>query len=297
MSEDVGRELSVTLLTPKDIEGVKTKLAEEFGTSADDDKAENPVFDDFMGNMDDLNFYDYMALMKADPDQEITTWRSYAKVVMLPLIQCVAPMILIWHELPHGTISLAKDLSKQGLCPDNEGYYFRGLGFVLIVYAVWQIVDMGVEGPTIQLSRMAARHYAITTMTPNITFTWGFWTQWFCGILIECTLFILLCGSNDPMDIVMNCVALNFLLGVDNEWVTDVNKTKGKKAAEYVFKDWRDSAEKYEDKIRKGLKSSSQFNRKHAEQIIVGAMIAATYITSFFGHALAIFFFFCDGAW
>lgn len=285
-----------TPFIPGSIDDVKFQLSERFGTSVDDDKAENPIINEFLDDMADLNFYDYMALMKADPIQSMTSWRSYAKILMLPVLQFLCPIILVWHQLPKG-VHFGKKLTENGICPDNDGLWFRALGLVMITYAVWQIVDMAVEGPTITLSQLAARHYSMTSLLPNITFTFGFWVQWWCGIMLEFALYVLLCGSDNPLDIVMNCVALNFLLQVDDEWVTDRNKEKGKKAAEYVFKDMRDSVDKYEDEIRKGLKSRSRFLRRHAEQIIVGSMKMATYVTSFVGHSLAIFFFCCNGNW
>lgn len=291
------RSFAVPLLVPHDLDGVREKLQDEFGFAEDDDQAENPKLDEFLDTMKDLNFYDYLALMKVDPNQDIESWRSYAKMFMLPLMQCIAPVILILHRLPNGTIAFEKDLGDQGICPNDDSITFRGLGLVLIVYSVWQIVDGALEGPTILLSQTSARHFATTSIFPRIYFTFGFWVQWFCGLTLMVALYVLLCSSDDPLDIVMNCVALNFLLDVDNEWVTGTNQAKGEKAAEYLFKDLRDTVDKYEDDVRQGLKSRSTFFRTHAEKLMVGSMVAATYFTSIMGHGIAVFFFVCKAKW
>jgi hypothetical protein len=286
------RQMAEVQLLPEDIDTVRAQLAEDFGTSADDDADANPKLDEFTEGLDGLNWYDYIALMMADPNQDVSRTRSYLKTLFLPCIQVGTPFLLIYHQLGD------YDFSENGICPDSDEIYFRVLGFMMMIYSIWQISDAVESGPTTELCRMSARHYSVTALKSHLfKFSCGFWLQSICAFSLQICLYILLSASDDPMDLVLNCVALNFPLGIDDEWMDDTSRRKATKAAQWLFKDWRDSADNKTELITKRLKTESKFTRRVAEQWVINYTNIVTSVISLTGYVVSFFFLGCRPEW
>eukprot|EP00931_Biecheleriopsis_adriatica_P047278 TRINITY_DN27230_c0_g1_i1.p1 TRINITY_DN27230_c0_g1~~TRINITY_DN27230_c0_g1_i1.p1 ORF type:complete len:301 (-),score=71.09 TRINITY_DN27230_c0_g1_i1:60-920(-) len=284
-SEPLVDPADVDLEVPEDVEQVKRELVKYFGSKDDEEKLES-----FLDSISDMNFYDYFALMKVDPKQDIETLQSFMKIFMLPMMQFLIPAFLIKNKYENF------HWDNGGICPDVDDPLYRFIGGVMFIYSVWQIADAINEGPTIVLNRLAAKHFAITGSKPDFIFAVGWVLQVSCGVLLEVTLYLMFASGDDPFDLVMNCVALNFLLSVDDEWVLNRHKTKGLKAAAWLFKEWRDMAVDNHRKVQETLP-----HRRSARKRAVGCVSAATkiahYVVVTLGYSLAAFFVGCRSSW
>lgn len=271
------------LAVPMDLDTVQEKLVEEFGGDGNDEKLNS-----FLADIEDMNFYDYSALMWADPQQGFETFRSEFKILLLPMMQIAIPILLMVNKY--------KSLDEHGLCPDNHEWSFRMIAGITYVYSVWQIADGIHEGPTLMLIRLAARHFRITGNKLNMSFSLGFVLQAICGILLEACLFLLFCSSDDPMDLVMNCVALNFLLDIDTEWINDRQKAKGLKAAAWLWSDWRKHAQENKEMVEHRAKKKKTL-RKIVVPLVDKIISVVSNVILFLGYVLALYLFGCDGSW
>lgn len=259
----------------------KERLIEEFGTAEDDELDENPKLALLLDVCEEMDFYDYMALMRTDPTQGITRTRTWVKMMLLPIIQLVLPLVLIQHEYE------LIDWEKESICPARKDLVYRGCGFIMMIYSVWQINESLDKPTSMFLTKFLIKRWSITGSSPDLWFACGFWVQWIGSIAIQVALYSLLRSTDRVLDMVKDCLALNFLLSVDNEWVDARHKEKGKKAAVRLFKALRDTPISAERVMRhRQLRGS-------ALQVYEWAVLRASTFALLTGYALAALFFSC----
>eukprot|EP00933_Yihiella_yeosuensis_P082286 TRINITY_DN96108_c0_g1_i1.p1 TRINITY_DN96108_c0_g1~~TRINITY_DN96108_c0_g1_i1.p1 ORF type:complete len:313 (-),score=70.70 TRINITY_DN96108_c0_g1_i1:27-905(-) len=277
--------------TNKDIDVAKSQLEEVFGRKEDDDLAENPKLDDWMDGVNEMSFYEFIALVREDTIHNFVNLRQYAKAIFLPMMQVLIPYFVISHQYK------VFHWEEGGICPDSNQCYFRVVGFIMFIYSLWQISDSVHEGASEFLMRQAAKRYAITGVDFMAHFSMGvgYMLQVICGLLLLISLYLLFSSSKDPMDLIMNCVALNFLLAIDSEWMSDTCKKLGADSAKVVFKRWRDTIADNEEFVKERLENA--YFRRHAEAFVTVVFVGGKCMILITGYVLAVFFLFCDPAW
>jgi hypothetical protein len=278
---------------PGTLEQVQAALARDMGTEADDEDGvpQNDDYKKFAELMQGANYYDYIFMMAADPKSRIETIRGYLKAILLPLVQIGAPIVLTMYSYQE------YHWEKNGICPDQDTLGYRLTGFIMIIYSSWQIEDNIGGEPSLELACRSARHFNLTAMPFNHKYQLGFWAQWLCGLFLQITLYMLMASTSNPLNIVVNCVALNFLLDIDNEWVGDKQKAKIDKATAFMYKRWRNSGKTHFAIIEKELPKQSRWRRMHAEAMIQNGTKFAKVGVSLLGYFVAFFFGLCKANW
>merc|ERR1711971_1542679 len=63
------------------------------------------------------------------------------------------------------------------------------------------------------------------------------------------------------LDLLMNCVAVNFVLDIDSEWVSSAQQGKAKGFGEDVFKKWRNTCEDNKAEITESIRQFTSLRR------------------------------------
>mmetsp|Transcript_51624 Transcript_51624/g.95564 ORF Transcript_51624/g.95564 Transcript_51624/m.95564 type:complete len:291 (+) Transcript_51624:44-916(+) len=276
---------------------VKKKLKKHFGTKEQDQAWKNsgdyPELQDFLDDIDCFNTYTYFAFIIAHPKLSIwhEPWRVKAKLIMLPILQFVVPVLILKEQLRD------YDWDESGVCPDQGNLTFRICGASFMLYSVWSVLEAVSAGCSRPLMRMASEYYQITGLFSGwILYAISFCVQVYCGIVLLFCLYFLMGSSTGIMDLCYNCFGINFLLDIDDEWVTTAMNNKGMKGAEAQFRNWRDAGGRTDTEILEAA-SSMRRPRKHIVKVNRLFIRGAIYIVAFLGYGLTLFFFGCAADW
>jgi len=261
--------MDAKLLGTDEFTAVAKQLKEDYGTAEDDKLEKNQKLDDFIDDFGDVNFYVCTTLLVIDPNQEFESFRSNLKIVLLPCFQILVPFGMIWYFLVY------KDMiTDNGYCCNHSNFIFRFTGFVTFMYSAWQIIDGCDDAPSKFFMRKSVNQFALTGQAASWKATWMFFlghlSQQVCAIfllVLTCVIYTTQCDT--PLDLLMNCVAINFVLDIDSEWMDDSKQAKSKAAATYLFKYWRDDCRTNEASIRESIQGFRGL-RRAAPKIING---------------------------
>lgn len=249
-------------LLPKDITDLEERLAEEFGTAKDDRLDTNETLEEFMNRAGSINFYTYTALMVLDPDEKFEHWRSYFKVFLLPAIQILVPLGACWYFI------VEKELVKNhGYCVNHSNIIFRSTGFFTFIYSAWQIID-GREDETAKFFLMkAVQQYSLTGRSTDLKEAWFFWlgdlSQQLCAFFLALLCWVVYVSQSDtPLDLMMNCVAVNFVLDIDSQWISEGQQLRSKTLAKNLFKRYRDVCVNNKAEVIEGLEKNKRARRQ-----------------------------------
>jgi len=283
-------------LLDDELEQMKKVLEDKYGTADDDKKETNEKLDAFIEEMGDVNFYVYTTLLVLDPNQEFETWRSVAKMILLPLFQMAVPFGMLWYFI------VQKDMiSDNGYCCNHTNPIFRFTGFVTFMYSGWQIIDGCDDAPSKFFMRKAAHHWQRFGLARDfkaaVLFFVGHTTQQVCCVLILYLTYIIYTTQCDtPLDLLMNCVAVNFVLDIDTEWMDDSKQAKSVLAATWYFKSMRDVCKDDMAEI-----SSARQSNKSARNILPTVEYAIHKGAETFiwvsAYVLVVGWTFCPGSW
>lgn len=245
-------------------QNVKSHIAQHLGTKADsDDKEQNAKLKDFIDGYGDVNFYTYATLLYLD-DSEGSTFgglRSYAKIILLPCFQVLVPLGMLWYYL------VEKDSFADGYCSADGSLIYRGTGLIAFMYSAWQIIDGCYDESARYFLQTSSRMYAMTGGQKAWEGMWLFYlgnlTQQICSICILVMTFVLFNQpDNTPLDLLMNCVAINFVLDIDSEWMDSGKQVKSTDSSVVVYKYWRDICEDYEAEVKSNMNYNHDWRRR-----------------------------------
>lgn len=262
-------DIEKTLLGGNDFEKVKDHVVEVYGTKADDALDTNEKLEEYHDGHGDVNYYTCMALLILDPNQEFEHWRSQAKMFLLPAYQLFVPFGMCWYFL------VQKDMwTDNGYCCNHSGFVFRFVGFVTFLYSAWQIIDGCDDSSSKFFLERATKYWSLTGRRHALDEAFGFYlcylSQTLCSyLLLFVTLIIYTSQSDSPLDLLMNCVAINFVLDIDSEWMDDVKQDKAKESAKFLFKRWRDGVLENEEEVKTCMRSEKVL-RKNAPKLVNG---------------------------
>jgi len=157
----------------------------------------------------ELDVYTCLALSNAftnTPD----TRKIWAKAVAVTTLQLLVPCIMVYNEFLNG-------LSIHP-CVDDIG--FRFIGGVLYMYSVYTMYNNADGSSRSSLSNMISRYQTVPA---------GYWLPLIVGeilnaivaMILVVTLYQIFTHQNEPADLILNAVAVNFLGSIDSEFVND----------------------------------------------------------------------------
>jgi len=136
-------------------------------------------------------------------------------------LQVMVPALMLFHEMKavHSAIRSFKHLE------------FRIVGFILYLYSIRSMFNNCVtECRSIFLEVAFQYNLPIPYVWPLVL---GELINAFCSFTLCLTLFTIFCQAHHLPDLLINCIAINFIGNVDNEFVTEDLK---KKAADNFHK-------------------------------------------------------------
>lgn len=277
----------------KDMDAVKLYLEATMGTKDDDALGDdkNEKLQAYLEQIGDVNFYTYTALMVIDPDAGFETIRSQMKMVLLPMFQLLVPFGMSWFFF------VTQDMiADNGWCSNHDGYIFRFTGFVTFLYSAWQIIDGAEDQAALFYLRQAVEHWALTGSTFSWRAIWmfnvGIGSQQICSVLILVLTYITFTTQCDtPLDLLMNCVAVNFVLDVDAEWMGDKQQGKSADSAVCLFKYWRD------DELGDRNITDFPFLRRNAVKYLDVMQFLGNTLIKVLAYSLVISWTFCPASW
>lgn len=277
-----------------DFEKLISDLEEEFGTREDDKLDKNDKLDEFLQFESDgtVNFYICMVLLTLDPNQEFETWRSNFKMFLLPAFQILVPFGMCWYFL------VQQDLfADQGFCCNHDNYIFRFTGFVTFMYSGWQIID-GCDDATAKFFvTKAVKQWCITgrsqDLKTSVMFYMAYVSQQLCSMLLLIVTYVIYTSQCDtPLDLLMNCVAINFVLDIDTEWMNDTRQAKSQASAQWWYKQNRDAHIENGAEIKQSMKHFQSL-RKAAPSIVNNISKAGDWLIVFSAYLLVFGWTFC----
>lgn len=267
MAEATASHMAKSLLGGGNFDEVAADLLTTFGSKEDDklcdDKTEkNERIDAYIEELGDCNYYVCVALLMLDPIQNFDSFRGNAKMFLLPAFQILVPFGMIWYFL------VVHDMfNDNGFCCNHENYIFRFTGFVTFMYSGWQIIDGCDDASSKFFLRRAIAHWSLTgapyALKEACLFYLCYLSQTICSLLLLVVTYIIYTNQSDtPLDLLMNCVAVNFVLDIDAEWMGDRQQRKSQEAAKFLYKRWRDACVDCPDCVREGLQRNQGLRRK-----------------------------------
>lgn len=292
-------ELGADLLGGDSFSKARASLEEKFGSKDDDKVGENGAekndkIDDYIEELGDCNYYTCIALLKLDPNQAFESFRGNAKMFLLPAFQILVPFGMCWYFLVQKGM-----FSENGYCCNHENYIFRFTGFVTFMYSGWQIIDGCDDASSKFFLKRAVAHWSLTGSSDAaweaLYFYMCYLSQTLCSFLLLIVTYIIYTNQSDtPLDLLMNCVAVNFVLDIDAEWMGDTQQTKCQAAATFLFKRWRDACVDVDtsEKVREGIKKN-QMLRRIAPKLVKFIMHFGDWFVTLLTYTLVVGWTFC----
>jgi hypothetical protein len=248
---------------------VAKQLREEFGSKADDKLENNHKIDAFLEEVGDITYYPCGVLLLLDPCREFNSFRSKLKLFLLPSFQLLVPSGMLWYFLVYQDL-----FHTNGICVNETNKIFRFVGCVTFLYSGWQIIDGCDDAASKTLLHYSVRHWSLTGHGESLRATFLFFlcnfSQQMCSLFILFLTYVIFTTQCDtPLDLLMNCVALNFVFDIDVEWMTDRMSADSKESAATLFKSWRDVCTYYEADVREQLTENERW-RHSAPHLVKG---------------------------
>jgi len=133
-------------------------------------------------------------------------WNLAGTLTALIALQVLVPVLMLFHEL--------KALAR--VSPSPWELEFRFVGFILYLYSIRRMYNDCVDECRGLFLQMAFQY--------NLPFTYvwplvlGELINTFCAFTLCLTLFTVFCQANHLQDLVINCIAINFIGNVDSEF-------------------------------------------------------------------------------
>jgi hypothetical protein len=284
--------MDAKLLGNDDFAALSKTLADDMGSAEDDKKDTNEKLDSFLEEFGESNYYTCTILMIIDPNQEFESMRSNLKMFLLPMFQILIPAGMVWYFL------IKEELfANNGYCCNETNYIFRFTGFVTFMYSGWQIIDGSDDSSSGFFLTKSVRQWSRTgqpaDLKMTVMFYLGYVSQQLCCILLLIVTYVIYTSQCDtPLDLLMNCVAINFVLDIDSEWMSDAQQQRAATGAKYVFKTWRDVCIENGADVKENMKRWKGV-RAAAPGMVDGIMAGGKWIILVAAYFLVVLWTFC----
>lgn len=283
-----------SLLGYDDFANLSKKLADDLGSVDDDKKDKNAKLDEFLEEFGDANYYTCTILMILDPNQEFESMRSNFKMFLLPMFQILIPAGMVWYFFVTEEL-----VEEHGYCCNETDHVFRFTGFITFMYSGWQIIDGSDDSSSKFFLVRSVKQWSLTgqsaDLKASVMFYLGYVSQQLCCILLLAVTYVIYTyEAKTPLDLLMNCVAINFVLDIDSEWMGDEQQKRAKTGAKYVFRSWRDVCIENGVDVKESVKRL-QGLRSAAPGICDALMLAGRTFIWILAYVLIIGWTFCPG--
>jgi len=220
----------------------------------------------------ELDFYTCIALSGG----RHKTWKSVVKFVprlsMIIFMQLILPVLLLVCQAESETLLMY---------PAATGHAYRAIGVMLFAYSSHNLVTSMCDGCREDLLRY------LHNVTGSGWYEWplllGETMNTFIGVSLLIIMFLIFCESTKPTDLLMNCIAVNFVADIDNEVVTEDDTAEALNNLSVALEEWKGNHAPDET----GLADKLQQSVFHLNEVVRAIVpLAATLLTLIFavGH-------------
>lgn len=130
----------------------------------------------------------------------------------------LALMLVIMHFiLP--SLLLAYEVHRFSYWSENQDLTYRLIGFILYLYSVLHMYTGAVdECRSILLNLALYRDISIWYIGPLLV---GEIMNAYTSFTLTLVLFFVFCETSRPVELLIKCIAINFVIEVDNNWLTE----------------------------------------------------------------------------
>lgn len=182
-----------------------------------------------------LDIYTCMGLSIGRKGLSLDSLRLVPKIMTVFAMQVVMPILLLFCSI---------ESAKTHLGEDTHNRAFRVIGGMLLLYALWFIYDNSIDECRYVLIEWAVG----TNLKPS--YVWPVLLGEFLNVLTACilvvVLFLIFLSQSTPQDLLLNCLAINFVGSVDNEFVQE-------EAKDDAAKNFQDSVEDASEEAGAGI--------------------------------------------
>lgn len=201
------------------------------------------------------------------------TWQLLRSLVLVLFMQGVLPMLMFTYFANHHKVV------------EDHGMEFRVIGFGLYGYAIWEMYNSACDDARTKLLEIIIAHNLNARFVHVLLI--GEFTNMFTGFNLTICLFFIFCTSATPIDLILNSLAINFLLEIDSTLIDeDMRKDTGD-----LFKHITDPEEGFLD----NPETTADHCRNHAIQISLQVFMVCRFVLILvLGFVMSLAFFFSE---
>lgn len=141
-------------------------------------------------------------------------------LIALLALQLMVPAFTLLHQA-----------KKSRSWAETQELYFRVVGFCLYLYSLWNMYrNAHTECREIFVKMGFKYNFPLRYLWPAVL---GEAINAFTAFTLSLTLFTVFCTANAPQDLIINCIAINFIGSVDSEFTTE----EWRKKSSVLFRD------------------------------------------------------------
>jgi len=184
-------------------------------------------------------------------------------VLLLIMMQGVLPVLLLFIE------------TKGGIYTVEQDPLFRIIGFILYLYSILVLYE-GAFDPCRTLFLDTALQYNVS-YSYILPMIFGECMNTFTAFFLARTLYLIFIHSRRPLELLIKCIAINFVIVIDNEWTTEHMRHKALRDFEVFQAQLMEEQERHQSfKEERGFKFYLQVAVKYFMHVsrIVGILMA-----------------------
>lgn len=177
-----------------------------------------------------LDYYTCVSLSLGRHEDVKDLMRSAPKLFGLVCMQIVLGVCLLAYQLVY---------RSHLFYSAEQSHLYRLIGFLLYVYSV-SFLNRAMQDE--------CREYIINMMLDKYVSGWYFWPALYGEVLntlvvvmLMVILFVIYCGCTRPTDLLINCIAINFIADADNHAVTPEDIDEASDNLEVFTAHWKQS--------------------------------------------------------
>lgn len=155
-----------------------------------------------------LDVYTCLGLSNGKENLGRETLAFVPLLVLLIVMQFILPIMLIFVE------------TKGVNYPTEQDPLFRLIGFILYLYSVLTLYEGARDECRFLFLEMALSSNKVS-WSYVLPMLFGECLNSFTALLLARTLYLIFIDSHRPLDLLIKCIAINFVILIDNEWTSE----------------------------------------------------------------------------
>jgi len=209
----------------------------------------------------ELDFYTCMAL-SVGRHKGATLHKFLPKMMALVALQPFLGCIIMYSQFNGGA---------EAIFPHVEGVAFRVAGVVLFVYSVCNLIDNMEDR-----CRYLLFHY-LEKKNSSGYYTWpllfGEFMNLFVGLLLMVILFCVFCHTKYAANLLLDCIAVNFVSDIDNEFVTEAESLEAIDNLKAAVVEWNSDNMMDNGEIKLTTIATERWHQKSQAAVVICAEI------------------------